>query len=295
MLILITGGNMIESVELDDRIEKCERILAADENSQIFAALADSYRKKGDFQKAQDACLRGLKIHPNYASARVVMAKIFIANENFDSAWQELKKAIDSSGRTRTIDILESEVLIRKGKKNEAKTILERLYSSDPEDEVIKNLMTLLGEERSSRPFSSGVAMPDFRVGGGMKKELTLSEVTSILKVMPRVLGVAAVNHQGLALEGRFDGSYSREEVAALSKSIYDVASAGGAKVDLGKTREILIETQASKLWIFIKDAFLLVIFTRDDVSMGSLKLKLEELLRRMDHFGEVTEQERPG
>lgn len=285
---------MFESVELDDRIAKCERILAADENSQIFAALADAYRRKEDLQKAQEVCLRGLKIHPNYASARIVMAKIFMAYENFDSAWQELRKAIASSGRTRTIDVLESEVMIRKGKKGEAKAILEKLYSSDPEDESIKNLMKLLGEERPSRSYSD-ITMPDLRVGGNKKRELTLSEAISILKVLPRVLGVAAVNNQGLALEGRFDGSYSREEVAALSKRAYDVAGAGSARLDLGETREILIETQSSKLWIFNRKSFLLVIYARDDVSMGSLRLKLEDLLQRVDQYRENTERERSG
>ncbi len=285
---------MFESVDLEDRITKCERILATDENSQIFAALADAYRKNGDLQKAQDICLRGLKIHPNYALGRIVMAKIFVAYENFDSAWQELKKAVESSGRTRAIDILESEILISKGKKSEARAILEKLYSSDPEDESIKNLMTLLRDERPSRSFSD-IAMPDFRFGGNKKKELTLSEAISILKVLPRVMGVAAVNNQGLALEGRFDGSYSREEVAALSKGIYDVARTGSARVDLGETREILIETQSSKIWIFNRESFLLVIYARDDVSMGSLKLKLEELMQRVNQFKGNTEQERTG
>ncbi len=285
---------MFESVDLDDRITKCEKILGTDENSQIFAALAEAYRKKGDLQKAQDVCLRGLKIHPNYASARIVMAKILMAYQSFDSAWQELSKAIASSGRTRTIDVLESEILIRNGKKNEARAILEKLYSSDPEDESIKNLMTLLRDEKPSRSFSD-IAMPDLHFGGNKKKELTLSEAISILKVLPRVMGVAAVNNQGLALEGRFDGSYSREEVAALSKGIYDVARAGAARVDLGETREILIETQSSKLWIFIRESFLLVIYARDDVSMGSLKLKLEDLMQRVNQFKGNTEQERTG
>ena len=285
---------MFESVNLDDRIAKCEKILTADENSQIFAALAEAYRKKGDLQKAQDVCLQGLKIHPNYASARIVMAKILMAYQSFDSAWQELSKAIASSGRTRTIDVLESEILIRNGKKSEARAILEKLYSSDPEDESIKNLMTLLRDERPSRSFFD-IAMPDFRFGGNKKKELTLSEAISILKVLPRVMGVAAVNNQGLALEGRFDGSYSREEVAALSKGIYDVARTGGARVDLGEIREILIETQSSKLWIFNRESFLLVIYARDDVSMGSLKLKLENLLQRVNQFKGNTEQERTG
>lgn len=285
---------MIESIELDDRIAKCEKILTADENSQIFAALAEAYRKKGNLQKAQEVCLRGLKVHPNYASARIVMAKIFMAYENFDLAWEELKKAIASSGRTRAIDILESEVLIRKGRKTEARAILERLYSSDPEDENIKSLIASFRGEKPPGSFSD-IAMPDFSIGAAKKKELTLSEAISILKILPRVLGVVAVNHQGLVLEGRFDGSYSRDEVAALSRGIFDAARAGGAKVEMGETREILIETQSSKLWIFNQERFLLVIYARDDVSMGSLKLKLEDLMQRVDRVSGNTEQESAG
>jgi predicted regulator of Ras-like GTPase activity (Roadblock/LC7/MglB family) len=285
---------MIESIELDDRIAKCEKILTADENSQIFAALAEAYRKKGNLQKAQEVCQRGLKVHPNYASARIVMAKIFIAYENFDLAWEELKKAIISSGRTRAIDILESEILIRKGRKSEARAILERLYSSDPEDENIKSLMASFRGEKPSGSFSD-IAMPDFSIGAAKKKELTLSEAISILKILPRVLGVVAVNHQGLVLEGRFDGSYSREEAAALSKGIFDAARVGAARAELGETREILIETQSSKLWIFNQEKFLLVIYARDDVSMGSLKLKLEDLMQRLDRVSGNTKQESAG
>ncbi len=79
---------MIDSIEINDRISKCEKLLGADPKSQIFAALAEAYRKKGNIQKAQEICLQGLKIHPDYSSARIVLAKIFVARENYDSAWE---------------------------------------------------------------------------------------------------------------------------------------------------------------------------------------------------------------
>jgi predicted regulator of Ras-like GTPase activity (Roadblock/LC7/MglB family) len=270
---------MIDTVELDDRIAKCEKILAGDGNSQIFAALADAYRKKGDVERAREICLRGLEIHPNYSSARVVMAKIYMSDGNYKAAKEELERAIESSGRSRAIDILEAEIFIRLQKLPEAKIILERLYSSDPGDELVLNLMSMIGEEKS----------PPARVGGNMadqvpqRRSYSLSDVVSLLKIMPRVMGVVVVSEDGLILEGRFDASVSKEEIGALSKSVYDLSSSAANKINLGTANEILIETQTSKLWIFNKERFLLTIFARDDVSMGSLKLKIEDLLSRAD------------
>lgn len=269
---------MIDTIELDDRIAKCEKILANDNNSQIFAALADAYRKRGDIERARDICEEGLKLHPNYVSARVVMAKILVSEGDYAAAKEQLDIAIKASGRSRAIDILEAEILIRLEKIPEAKVILKRLSSSDPEDVVVTNLMSIVGVEAPARNTKS-----DLLAAQQDDRRYTLSGLVGILKVMPRVMGVVVVSDDGLVLEGRFDGFISKEEVGALSKNIYDQANLGANKVRLGIAQEILIETQISKLWIFKREKFLLIIFARDDVSMGSLKLKIEELLSKSE------------
>lgn len=275
---------MIDSAELDDRIAKCEKILGADANSQIFAALAEAYRKKGILQKAQEICEKGLKIHPRYAPARIVMAKIHMAAEDFDRAWGELKQGIEASGRTRAIDMLESEILIRKGRKREAKALLQRLYLSDPEDETIKNLMRMLGEGKTSGDLSD-VVMPDVvdLEETESRPRISFSKAIDVIKVTPRVLGVVAVDDRGLVLEGRLDSKFAREELGALARGIFDISNAGSDRIELGATGEILIETKSSKLWLIKRSRFLLVILTRSDVSLGSLKLKIEDLLSRTD------------
>lgn len=275
---------MIDTAELDDRIAKCEKILAADSNSQIFAALAEAYRKKGQIPKAQEICSNGLKVHPNYASARVVMAKINMASGDYDQAWDELQLAIAASGRTRAIDILESEILIKRDKTNEARIILQRLYVSDPNDEIIKSLMILLGEKTQTGE-GGDISMPQIRASEKTPGKISLDEAIKIVRVTPRVLGAVAVDERGMVIHGKFDGDYDKEEIAAISREIFDSSEYGSRKISLGKTREILIEAKSLKLWLIGRDRYLLVILTRDDISMGSLKLKIEETLGRVEYY----------
>ncbi len=103
---------MTAVVELEDRIEKCQRLLETDPNSQIFAALAEAYRKRGELDKAFRVCQGGLKVHPSYASAHVVMAKINLDRGLYDWAEAEVRKAMDLEGTTRVNELLLAEVQI---------------------------------------------------------------------------------------------------------------------------------------------------------------------------------------
>ncbi len=286
---------MIDSLEIEDRIAKCDKILRDNPQSQIFAALADAHRKKGDYQKAQDICSQGLKQHPDYASARIVMAKILTARGAYELAQEELKRATLLTGRTRAIDTIDAEILIRSGQKSEAAILIDGLSSTDPDDENIKILKELLEHQdstssvakaevaRAEAVASALISSPAEKKG---RRELTLSHAVSILKVMPRVLGVMAVGPDGLLLNSRFDGIQSKEEFAALTKGIYDAALAGSSKTRLGDVHEVLLEMPSSKIWISARDKYTLVVLTRDDVSMGALKMKIEELFQNVVYGG---------
>jgi tetratricopeptide (TPR) repeat protein len=291
---------MIDSIEIKDRIAKCERILEANPQSQIFAALADAYRKKGDIQKALEICADGIDLHPDYPSARVVMAKICLAKENYEAASEELKKAIALAGRTRIIDFLEAEIHIRQGRKAEAGAILSALAASDPTDENVKELMALL--EKSERETTSNLVVPPQVKAASTKseiqfmpqpkselrekKEMSLSLAISILKTMPRVLGVIAIDHDGMILESRFDSLQAKDEFAALSKEIFDSARTCLGKIALGICSEVLIETASHKLWVFSKEKYLLLVYSRDDVSMGALRLRIDDLFECVELMG---------
>jgi len=269
-------------VEVDERITKCEQILNADSRSQIFAALADAYRKKGEIEKARKMCLEGLEIHPNYSSARVVMAKIYVAERNFDLADEELQKAISVDGRTRAIDLLEAEILIHRGEHNKARAIVEKIKVSGSGNSTIRGLLNLIDSENELNNVNE-IEMPENYSSPIPKREFRISDLVNIVKILPRVYGAAVVDRSGFVLEGRVESPYTNEKIGAIARSIFDSVSSNCDMVNLGLVKELLIENSTSKTWIFNQENFLLIVITRDDVSMGSLKLKIEELLQRLN------------
>jgi predicted regulator of Ras-like GTPase activity (Roadblock/LC7/MglB family) len=269
-------------LEIDERIAKCEQILDADSRSQIFAALADAYRKKGEIEKARKVCSEGLEKHPNYSSARVVMAKIYINERKFDLAEEELQKAISAGGRTRAIDLLEAEILLYRGEHKRARAIVEKIQISDPRNSTIRGLMNLIDNGNDINNINE-LDMPEDFSPQIPEREFKISDLVNIVKILPRVYGAAVVDQSGFVLEGRFESPYTNDEVSAIARSIFNSVCNNCEMIRLGLVNELLIECGNSKIWIFNKVSFLLIVITRDDVSMGSLKLKIDELLQRLN------------
>lgn len=148
-----------------ERIEKCKQILETNPDSQIFAALAEAYRKVGDLKSALDTCDDGLKRHPEYGSAYLVLAKIARDQKRYADAEIAAQKAISLEGRTRSAEILLSDIYLQTGKFVEAESILNRLAKADPGNQSVKKLIELVAKakraaELSDHGRSSSVRIP---------------------------------------------------------------------------------------------------------------------------------------
>jgi tetratricopeptide (TPR) repeat protein len=76
------------------RIEELEKRLAADPNSRMFVQLAEEYRKAGMLEQAIDCCEKGLKKHPQYPSARVLLGRALLEAGSFDKASAEFETVL---------------------------------------------------------------------------------------------------------------------------------------------------------------------------------------------------------
>ncbi len=296
---------MQQLTEIEDRIAKCRKILSENPNSTIFAALAEAYRKKGDLERASLICRKGLELHPDYGPAHLVMAKINLDRKLYDEAEKELDVAARLDGRTRAVELISSEILIKKGKNQEAENILNKLISSEPDNEGLK---LLLGSIKRSSPASftkpsTTLAKPSFDSRPRLKavtklhevqapstfpklkveKTYTINEILENLGAFPAVVGVLLVGKDGLILENRLKADLNPDLVAAVATDISEVTKASLIKIDFGKLKQLLIEAQSLKFWIFnLKTSFLILVCS-PQVNIGSLKMKTNELLETLE------------
>ena len=62
--------------------------------SPLFARVASEYLKSGSIAEAKAVCTKGLEIFPSYVGGRVVLAKCFAAEKDYNSALANLTKAL---------------------------------------------------------------------------------------------------------------------------------------------------------------------------------------------------------
>ncbi len=148
---------MLSVAQLDERIEKCLAILADNPHSQVFAALADTYRKRGEFGRAFAVCKSGLKHHPDYAPAHIVMAKLYLHQGMFQDALNSLKHAEAQDGVTRASEFLEAETLIGVHDFDAAHALIERLRATDRNNPDVLELQAKLKASRVVSPKPTSV------------------------------------------------------------------------------------------------------------------------------------------
>ena len=84
-------------MSVNPRIEELRRRVQADPASIAFAALAEEYRRVGNYTDAIETCIAGLKRHPSYVSARVTLGRALIEVGRFDEAEQELQLVLKAA------------------------------------------------------------------------------------------------------------------------------------------------------------------------------------------------------
>ncbi len=288
---------MTTTVDIQDRISKCQKILETDPNSQIFAALAEAYRRNGDLDKAFRICQNGLKIHPSYGSAHVVMAKINLDRRLYDWAEIEAKKAAELDGRTRATELLLAEIHIYKGEFNPAIKLLKKLHETDGDNGQIKRLLEIarqLPEQQAeiTEPRVVNEPLPENRVEEipaepdrpaetRNLEELSISEVLKASIGYRGVDGALFVNYEGLVIEKEWTMSMDPAACGAVLAQIGNEVNQELVQGYFGGARAVLVETSELTFYLMrmAKGVFLFV--ANAESNLGSLRMKLEGLLDR--------------
>jgi predicted regulator of Ras-like GTPase activity (Roadblock/LC7/MglB family) len=271
---------MCPTAQLDERIEKCERILSENSESLIFASLSDAYRKKGDLAKAFHICSGGLKLHPDYGPGHLVMAKINMERGMYSEAERELSLSIQTDGNTRATEFLMAQILIKKGETKEAKKILEKLKYTDPENQTIKDLLQAIKHHTDSGKLSYDVMMAEER--WRIERVVDLKDAVGYLKSLPGVVGTLVVGEDGLVVESRLNSSLKKELIGAITAKITQCVKDGISGIGFGEYEQIMVEIPSLELWITRLNNQALLLCCSSDANLGALKVRVAELIEHL-------------
>ncbi len=289
----------METATLADRIEKCERILKENSNSQIFAALADAYRANGDLDQAFRVCRQGLRVHPEYGAGHLVMARINYERKMYDWAEQELLESVRLDGETRASEQLRVEIMMAKGQLDRAEQAVKTLRGKGVSPLMIQDLgqrLEKLRREQARRRADSGdtingntLAGSPMPSSGGRAveptpelKPLSLSEVLDQLSEVQGVIDLICARTNGEIVDSRGHCKRDPVEMAAFGVEMFNAANTEDAHKVFGNPEQIVIETENEFLMIMKLRRYDLVLTCSKDVNLGSVRLKLDMLVERL-------------
>ena len=133
-----------DDVALAATIRRQEERLAKDPTSLAFAQLADLYRKAGRPTDAIATCRAGLARYPHYTTARLILAKTLLTENDPAAALTEIEAILQVSPKDVQCHRLAAEAHRRMGRLDAAVRSLESAVALDPADRESRALLSVL-------------------------------------------------------------------------------------------------------------------------------------------------------
>jgi len=286
---------MTVNVEIESRISKCQKILDADPNSQIFAALAEACRKKGDLGKAFRVCQDGLRVHPDYGAAHVVMAKVNLDRGLYDWAEAEVCKARELDGNIRSIELLLAEIYIYKGEYKAAINLLKKLAETDPDNDHVRRLLEIAlkipREQAEAMGQSVADSMETTVIEGGKAQESEEHKPVEFMREidvlqealgLDHVHGALYINFEGLVMESAWQTDMDAATCGAAIAEVSKLLNQELMKVSFGGVGSVLIETSDIVLYQIHVDSGIYLTVSDPEVNLGTLRMKMTGLTERV-------------
>ena len=126
---------------LQSEIEQLEQRFAENPQGRVFAHLADLYRQAGRLEEAEALVVEGLKRHPNYVSAYLVLGRVYADWRRHDQAGAQFARVLELDAQNLVALRALGDLAAERGFWEEARTWYERVLQIDPYNEEAKDAL----------------------------------------------------------------------------------------------------------------------------------------------------------
>ncbi|MBI3805862.1 MAG: tetratricopeptide repeat protein [Nitrospirae bacterium] len=163
---------------LSPEILKLMEKISANPTSRLFVPLAEEYLKCDLAEEAAAVLVDGIKNHPTYVGARVMLGKIYLQKNQIPEAEAEFEQVITIHPENILAHKKLAQIYQKKGSPQQALESCRKALAIDPSDKEAKGLIALLEEEAAAAPLEPTPA-------GELKEETAHIEASEASAVAP--------------------------------------------------------------------------------------------------------------
>jgi hypothetical protein len=138
--------------ESQQEIAKLEALYQSNPGGRVFTHQAEAYRRAGKLDRAHEIARDGLRRHENYASAHVVLGRIYLDYGRKDDAAEEFNRVLQLDPENRIALRCLGDFERERGRADHALRHYRALEQFDPGDEQLAELIAELERETAPPP-----------------------------------------------------------------------------------------------------------------------------------------------
>ena len=135
-----------------EEIAKLEALYASNPEGRVFTHLAEAYRKAGEFERARSILEQGLTRHPSYASAHVVLGRVYADLNETDQANASFRHVLELDPHNLVALRSLGEIARSQGQTDQALHYFEELRHQDPSNNDIESVIAELRQAQMAGP-----------------------------------------------------------------------------------------------------------------------------------------------
>ena len=162
-----------------EEIAKLEALYASNPEGRVFTHLAEAYRKAGEFERARNILEQGLIKHPAYASAHVVLGRVYADLNETDQANASFRHVLELDPHNLVALRSLGEIARSQGQTDQALHYFEELRHQDPSNNDIEGVIAELKQAQLEAPAEPTPAYEELAAPEGYEETQSESEADS--------------------------------------------------------------------------------------------------------------------